>query len=210
MTAGAVQNWEEDVIVIESSDEESGDSNDYSPKNLLKYEFNLLFSLRGLKTIADLPKDFCFKAAASCIHGAEAFKIFIENKEKEVERKKKELASFLDLPYELRCSETARLNAETHFFKICERIFRAENEEMYSDKDFQWFVECFKQLPGSERLYDNRKKKYIEEIAPHAHIDKLPDPTAKLSVTNVTAITETTVTVKEEPETELPDLNMNS
>ena len=132
--------------MIESSDEEAEENHEYSPKNLLKYEFNLLFSLQRLKPTDDLSKDFCFKTAASCIRGADPFKIFIKLKEKENLRKRNELDLFEDLPYELRCNETARLNAEAHFFNICERIFAAKNEELYSEKVFRWFVDCFK--PG--------------------------------------------------------------
>ena len=146
MTAEGAQNREEDIIMIESSDEEAEETTEFSPKNLLKYEFNLLFSLRRLAPTDDLSKDFCFTIAASCIRGADPFKIFIKEREKEMQRKRNELDLFDELPYELRCNETARLNAESHFFNICERIYNAKNEELYSDKDFRWFVESFK--PG--------------------------------------------------------------
>ena len=146
MTAEGAQNREEDIIMIESSDEEAEESNEYSPKNLLKYEFNLLFSLRRLAPTDDLSKDFCFTTAASRIRGADPFKTFIKKKEKEMQRKRNELDLFEELPYELRCNETARLSAEAHFFNICERIYNAKSDELYSDKDFRWFVESFK--PG--------------------------------------------------------------
>merc|ERR1712037_5660 len=194
MAAEAAQNRVEDAIMIDSSDDEADESSEYSPKNLLKCELNLLFSLRRLKTTKNLEKDFCFTAAASCIRAANPFMRFIEEKERQLQREKNALATFDDLPYEIRCKEMAKLTAEDHFYKICEQIYR-EDEKLYCKSSFQWFVESFNLLPGSQKLYESLEKKYIEEIAPHVAIDKLPNPLAK-------QLQQGPITVKEEPQTE--------
>ena len=125
-------------------------------KDLVKFEFNIHFSLHKATT-ASYKIDFCVKTAASCIRGSKEFEEYLKARRKEVKSK------FRQMNQE---GKTALLLAESCLLKVCEKIQRSKNDRILSDRTFLSEVESLKSSIAAQELYETRKGNFINIVAP--------------------------------------------
>ncbi|CAG5102593.1 Oidioi.mRNA.OKI2018_I69.chr1.g374.t1.cds [Oikopleura dioica] len=127
-----------------------------SRRELIKYEFNMLFSLlRATTATESYQKDFCVTTAASCIRGSKQFGEYLEDRRKEVREA------------ESQQGESAFLLAEERFLKICEKIQQSKDDRILRDRKFLSEVQSLNTSVAAKHLYETSKGIYIDLILPH-------------------------------------------